>query len=100
VAQNFPSTLKIAMLSPSRSTTLLLPGNLEPFCHFDPFRHRRFLPTKKPNSTQTLFSQFVCFKYEIRCKNEMLGFLLRFQSVRICRTLSISHLKRVKGSFP
>src|SRR6266852_3999816 len=74
--------------------------NLEPFCHFDPFGHRRFLPTMKPNSTQTLFSQFICFKYEIRCMNEMLGFLLRFQSVRICRTLSISLLKRVKGSFP
>ncbi len=40
----------------------------------------------KPNSTQTLFSQFICFKYEIRCKNEMLGFLLRFQSVRLLRT--------------
>src|SRR6266851_10047173 len=73
--------------------------NLEPFCHFDPFGHRRFLPTMKPSSTQTLFSQFICFKNEIRCKNEMLGFLLRFQSVRLRRTLSISHLKRVKGSF-
>ncbi len=53
----------------------------------------------KPNSTQTLFSQFICFKYEIRCKNEMLGFPLRFQSFRPRWTLSVSHLKRLKGWF-
>ena len=51
----------------------------------------------KANNTQTLLCQFVCFKYEICCKNEMVGLVLHFQSVELRQTLSISHLKRVKG---